>query len=334
LLAYDNLYEVGGVFHTGELFASDVNSGEFLWSVAEAGNCCPAIPTFGSSLSRVQIANRVLYYSNVAQGRIMARDAFSGTVRWSIQTHGEWGRDFCLADGQLMVLFGDRIEVYEPSHEIFFPHMADGGGQTTLLTVTNTTSVPTAGSVYFLDGEGEPLLLGIEGQENSMSTLSFSIPARSSIVIQTTGGYEVQSGWARVEADQSIQGSSIFQYMGNGLHSEAAVANAPASGETSLFVSRTGNVSTAVAIAVPVNEEALVTLQLLDSEGVELAEKEVTISEEGHLAQFIEEFFPEEVADTFRGNLVIESVAPVVVTAIRTESGLQLSSYEASPTGR
>ncbi|MEJ2147713.1 MAG: PQQ-binding-like beta-propeller repeat protein, partial [Acidobacteriota bacterium] len=335
LLASNHLYEVGGGFFEGELRKYDADSGQFEWLVTEPGfSGGPATPPFGSILSLPRIAGDTVYYFNGGRKRIMARDASVGTVLWGIGTDGEWVTDLCLADGQLFVLFDDRIEIYGTSREIFFAHIADGGGQTTLLTLTNTSSVPTTGSVHFLDDDGEPLLLAVEGQEGLISTAPFTSPARSSIAIRTAGGSELQSGWARVEADQPIRGSSIFQYSGNGAYSEAGVADAPASGETSVFVSRSGNVSTAVAFAVPVNEPSRVLLRLLDEQGEELAWQDATISEGGHLAQFIEEFFPDEVGDQFQGTLTIESDVPVVVTALRTENGIQLSSYPAAPTGR
>jgi hypothetical protein len=40
------------------------------------------------------------------------------------------------------------------------------------------------------------------------------------------------------------------------------------------------------------------------------------------------------VADAFEGTLVIEPTVPVVVTALRTENGIQFSGYPATPTGR
>ena len=47
-----------------------------------------------------------------------------------------------------------------------------------------------------------------------------------------------------------------------------------------------------------------------------------------------EELFPDDVGQQFEGTLTIESVVPVVVTALRTQNGIQLSSYPAAPTGR
>ncbi|MEJ2081884.1 MAG: hypothetical protein P8Y94_06865, partial [Acidobacteriota bacterium] len=338
LLAYDRLYvmeEEMGLVSTSHLAAYDPDVGSLLWKIDLSTHGGPNGMAPIPSLWGSGIGNEVLYYLDYARGSILARNALTGTVL------GRWGSndgvtaDLCLADGQLLILGARPLEIYEPSHGIFFAHIADGGGQTTLLTLTNISSAPTTGSVHFLNDEGEPLSVVIEGQEASMSTVPFSIPARSSIAIQTTGGSEVQSGWARAEADQPIRGSSIFQYSGNGLYSEAGVADAPASGQTSIFVSRTGNVSTAVAIAAPVGGGRWeMTLRLLDQEGLELASRSIWISYGNHLAQFIEELFPDEVGDSFQGTLAIESPFPVVVTALRTKNAIQLSSYPAAPTGQ
>ncbi|MEJ2146304.1 MAG: PQQ-binding-like beta-propeller repeat protein, partial [Acidobacteriota bacterium] len=217
LLAYDRLYvmeEEMGLVSTSHLAAYDPDVGSLLWKIDLSTHGGPNGMAPIPSLWGSGIGNEVLYYLDYARGSILARNALTGTVL------GRWGSndgvtaDLCLADGQLLILGARTLEIYEPSHGIFFAHIADGGGQTTLLTLTNISSAPTTGSVHFLNDEGEPLSVVIEGQEASMSTVPFSIPARSSIAIQTTGGSEVQSGWARAEADQPIRGSSIFQYSG------------------------------------------------------------------------------------------------------------------------
>ncbi len=337
LLAYDRLYVVGDTISSllsiSELAAYDPDSGTLLWKTDKPASGGVGFPSFEPKLRVPGIANNTVYYLNLRHRAILARNALTGTALWSKRAVGFVS--MCLADGRLLALFSvnDRIEIYEPSHEIFFAHIADGGGQTTLLTLTNTKPVPTTGSVHFLNDKGEPLSLGIEGQEDSMSTVPFSIPARSSTAIQTVGGSEVHSGWARVEVDQPIRGSSIFQYSGNGLYSEAGVADAPAAGETSVFVERADNVSTAVAIAAPADQLTYVTLRLLDEAGLELASQEISVFPGGHVAEFVEELFPEEVGPQFQGTLEVESIIPVVVTALRTKNGIQLSSYASVQTG-
>ena len=214
LLAYDRLYVIGDTItslqSTSELAAYDPNFGTLLWKIDKPASGGVGFPSFEPKLQAPVIANNTVYYLNSYHGAILARNALTGTVLWSIRSVPL--TSMCLADGQLLVLskFNHRIDVYEPSHEIFFAHIADGGGQTTLLTLTNTKPVPTTGSVHFLNDEGEPLTLGIEGQEDSMSTVPFSIPARSSIAIQTTGGSEVQSGWAGSRRTDPSGGARFF----------------------------------------------------------------------------------------------------------------------------
>ncbi len=328
LVTGDRLYEFGGDFRQQQIYTYDPDSGELLWQVEEPGNGGPP----NSWMPMGQIANGVAYYLGHDQDTV-ARDALTGAVLWNVATRYWWVWDLCLADGRLLALLDDRIDIYEPSHEIFFAHLANGGGQTTLLTLTNATFSPATVNVHFLDDDGEPLSLAVEGREGLSSTIPFTIPGRSSVAIRTAGGSELQSGWARVESDRTIKGSSIFQYSGNGLDSEAGVADASAVGEASLFVEHDDGVSTAVAIAVPVDADAAVMLRLLDEDGLELASNEVTIPGGGHTAQFIDELFPDEVGDRFQGTLALYSVVPVVVTALRTKNGIQLSSYPVAPTG-
>ena len=112
------------------------------------------------------------------------------------------------------------------------------------------------------------------------------------------------------------------------------MADASAVGEASLFAEHGDGVSTAVAIAAPVDADAAIVLRLLGEDGLELASNEVSISGGGHTARFIDELFPEEVGDRFQGTLALESTVPVVVTALRTKNGIQLSSYPVAPTGQ
>ena len=67
-------------------------------------------------------------------------------------------------------------------------------------------------------------------------------------------------------------------------------------------------------------------MRLLNQAGTEFSDKDIFLAAGAQIAQFLQELFPVEVGDDFQGTVVISSDIPVVVTALRTQSGLQMSS--------
>ena len=114
---------------------------------------------------------------------------------------------------------------------------------------------------------------------------------------------------------------------------EAGVGDAQPTGMASLFVSSrsgstNGRLSTAVAFANPMDERAIVYLRFrfepVQSEDLYTS---VTLEPGQHLAEFIDELFPELANLDTVGTLTIWSEVPVVLTALRTLNGYPMSSY-------
>lgn len=317
-LAYDILYlffKDNGT-GTGSVKALDPDSGGVLWEAIDTSN----------GLEFGLVANNVIYFYNTTTSRIRAIDAFSGTLLWSIQTPGV--KALTAADSSLIVLYSDTVEIYRLSNEIYFAHIADGGGQTVLLALSNNSSDIAVGKAEFFDITGAPLPLSIEGA-GTTSEVAFVIPPNASAKVQTLGGGLAQSGWVRVVSDKPISGDMIFQFSQCGMIlNEAGVADASVTGEARVFVLRSGSFSTAVAIANPLDETALVALALLNSVGTEVASQASLLDAGTQIARFMEEVFGDSVVtDGFEGTLVIRSTIPVVITALRTQGGVQMSSY-------
>ena len=246
-----------------------------------------------------------------------------------------------LADDSLIVLLATQAEIYRLSNEIFFAHIASGevqiGGasftQYTLLTLANLTRELAVGTMNFFGDDGAPLPFFVEGLVGATSTIKFEIAPERSVKFQTLQTWgEPESpikGWARVMCDRPLRGSSIFQLVGsdNLILFEAGVSDSPATGQAKVFVQREGTISTGIALANPLEEEAIVIFRLLDSTGTEVGSQARLITSEAQLAQFIEELFPASAVDSFEGTLVVSSDIPIVITALRTQSGFQMSSY-------
>ena len=315
----------------GTIRAYNPNTGDPLWEASEAS------PGIDYGL----IADNVIYYYHTPTERIRARDALTGALLWSKNLPGV--ESLVGANGFLFVLFEDTIEVYSPTLGIFFALVADGadpatGSQTTLFTLVNTSDETATGRLFFLARDGSPLELPIEDFAGDTSEVSFSIAPRASIKVQTLGGPVVQTGWARATSDKPIRGSAIFQFsQGIDILFEAGIGDSVLTAEANTFASRIGGGSgfnTGVAVAAPLDETAKVSAQLLNQAGTEIADKDIFLAAGAQIAQFLEELFPGDVGDDFTGTVVLTSDIPVVVTALRTQAGLQMSSIPVGQTNR
>ena len=86
--------------------------------------------------------------------------------------------------------------------------------------------------------------------------------------------------------------------------------------------------STAFAMANPMQQLAYVYLAFhFPPDQGESLQTSFPLEPGQHLAEFIDELFPELVGVDATGTLSVYSELPVVVTALRTQNGYPLSSY-------
>jgi outer membrane protein assembly factor BamB len=316
-LAYGRLY----VFRTDEgagnaaVSAYDANTGELIWTITEPGG----------GLNYAFIADNTVYYYHASE-EIRARDAATGALLWSIPQTGV--KSLSGGKGELYVLLGNAVQIYASTNEMFMAQLANGGGQTSLIMLANTRSIPVEATVFFYDEDGSPVSVPLRTY-GSRSELDVTIPASSSLGIQTQDeGGNLIVGWVHVLSDAPLRGTTDFQFSEDEeITREAGVADSLPIGSGNVFVRVGGAFNSGVAIANPTEQDAFVTLRLLTSAGVELASKSFPLPSAAHLARFINELFEEEVGTAFEGTLVIDSTVPVVITAIRTKDGVQISSY-------
>jgi len=184
--------------------------------------------------------------------------------------------------------------------------------------------------VRFLDSEGNPLELSID-QHGAADEVTVNIPARGSRFIETVGSDLLKSGWAVVEATGPVRASAVFRAEIGGLTFEAGIDDVTPAGTFTVPVQDSQDQKTAIAFANPSDEEAVVDFQLIDRDGNELASAERTVSAHGHAAQFVEELFSDFQSQDLSATVVVKCTVPIVAAALRTENGLQTSSY---PVGR
>ncbi len=324
--AYGRLYAFLSREGRAAVAAFDAHSGELLWEYVDPSEA-PGIA------QHAVVADNLIYFYNPGSGRIRGLDAFTGGLRWSRLEPGV--RGLAADRAGLYVLLEDEVKIFEASHTIYLAHLADGQGASTLFTIVNLGLHTVEGELEFFASDGSPLSLLVEGSEIPLSVVPFSIPPAGSVKVQTAGVSEqLTGGWARASAGGPIRGTSIFQVNdGAQILFEAGVADAPACNLAGLFASRVSlspasPFSTGVAIANPSDEATEVRLifrRQAPSEGTFLTT--LTLGPGEHTAQFLEELFSGEAEVGAEGTLIVSADVPVVVTALRTQSGYQMSSY-------
>lgn len=322
-----------------EIHSLDASSGEEVWSATETGFSDRPIPFDLPQLYDPVGVGEVLYYFNLAGPqdqsdqlfqlsfpRIQARSSASGTLLWTIRLDSQI-RALSVAGSQLFALMNleRRVDVYSPSFELFFPHLADGQGQSTAFVLTNPSGQPVNGRIDFISDSGDALQIPLQGGAGPVSSQEFDLDPRSSIRIQSSGDRTtLQSGWARLTADGPLTANSLFRLeVGDAITHEAGIAVSRPSSEAAVSVEVDGEVSTALAISNPMPFEIEIRLQLKGDDN----ETPVILRfpPEGHRARFVEELFslPPE---GFDGTLFLDCEFPFAATALRTSGGRQLSS--------
>jgi outer membrane protein assembly factor BamB len=325
-LAYDQLLVFYGVDQQVRVGAYDPDTAGLIWDIADS-EVAEGTAEYGL------VANNVVYFYNTATNRVRALDAFSGKLLWSIHQEGVHG--LTVASNFFLVLTATQLDIYDASNTIYLAQIADGQGASTLITVNNLAATTNDVTVSFFDSEGEPLEIEVLGEAGAASSVKRTIPANGSVGIQTLGISDpLVTGWATAVGEKRVSGAAIFQFGVEGdLLFEAGVLDSPASGQSNVLASRfetaaLREVSTGVAIANPLDETAnvKVTFQRV-SPSTLVVEEELQLESHHHEDLFVQELFPDEAILGSEGTLIITSDIPVVVTALRTQGGYQMSSY-------
>ncbi len=219
------------------------------------------------------------------------------------------------------------------SSAVILPHFAEGGGWTTRILLVNPTDGPVSGAVNFT-GQGtpaapaQPLFVTIGGQTNS--TFPYSLPKRSSRVLETSGAGALRSGWVRITGSAggaTASGMVIFSYKQNGITvSEAGVPSSPSATAFRLYLEASGSISTGqigtiqtgIAIANPSNAPATVTFDLSNLSGASAGiTGSAVVPAQGQIAVFANDITNFQGVTANQGVLRISSPAAIAVIGIR-----------------
>jgi hypothetical protein len=185
-------------------------------------------------------------------------------------------------------------------------HIASGGGWQTLITLVNTGSSQAQAQLNFLDEHGNPMVLPLlfpqTGVVNTTSSVSQTLAAGASLLIQTQG-LAAQVGSAHLTTVGAVSGFAIFQNSGQ----EAVVPLATgAANSITLAFDNTNGLTNGVALANGSASPVVVPVTLYDDTGVTLGTSSINLPANGHTAFIVKDQFPS--AAIIRGSLVFSLV--------------------------
>jgi C-terminal processing protease CtpA/Prc len=211
-----------------------------------------------------------------------------------------------------------------------FPHFADGNGWTTQIALVNPTDVALTGTLQFFSQAGTPLSVTLESQTGS--TFSYSIPARGSQKLRTSGsGSALQAGSVRILPAGTTarpSGVAIFSFRKDGV--TVAHAGVPASASGSAFrvyaeasgnfdQSAVGSIQTGLAISNLLLLPTTVTLELTRPDGSSTGlTGSIVVPANGQVSTFLNQVpgFA-SLPVPLQGVLRVSSASPVAVTGLR-----------------
>ena len=215
---------------------------------------------------------------------------------------------------------------------LLLPQIADGtsaggGWRTTFIfanqpqgtnsPVTTPPNSAATATVSFYDDAGAPMAVSIGGQPQTQVTIS--VPALGVAQFQTDGAGALHTGWAKVQADQSLSGIALFGfYDGSGnFVGEVGDASAVPLRSMSLFVQSGSNTATGIALANPNSTAASVTLTLKGANADIISITNIAVPPMGHVAKYAAEIFGIVPPGEFQGKMDVVSTLPIVAITLR-----------------
>lgn len=208
--------------------------------------------------------------------------------------------------------------------------VADGGSANlrifSRIEILNASSQPAEAAVRFLNSDGGPLSLEIDGAE--VSEVALTLEGGQLQVLETSGREgDLKGGWVEILAVQPLNAYLSIGLIGPSdlTFADAGFLTSPPSKRQRIPVvfSQEDGAGTALAVVNPaLSEDALVRFTLRDSNGDAIDASEVELTARRHFSAFIQELF--SVPESFEGVLEMESDHDLAVTVLRTRNGIAL----------
>ncbi|HEY3131454.1 MAG TPA: BACON domain-containing protein [Acidobacteriota bacterium] len=214
---------------------------------------------------------------------------------------------------------------------IYFAQLGNGGGITSDLVLTNPSATSAAtGRIEFFSNDGLPLQVGFSGAPPA-GAIDFMLPPLGAQTFSTDGQGPVLAGSARVTSDIVVGGVVKFSIPGVGI---AGVGESqPVTGFVIPVRRKANGINSGIAIQSVESFPVTVTLTLRDKQGRPVSNAERVLANfaaGGHLAQFIDELFPNVLTGDFEGTLLAQaSGGKIAATAL--ELGPQAGQFTTLP---
>ena len=212
---------------------------------------------------------------------------------------------------------GGVIQTFFFPEDVVFPHLATGAGWETVYTIVNMTPTSVTMDLYFVNQQGGELEVTIreQGSSGTLSGASFEVTlpggGSTTIALVDTTPELTRQGWAFLDYDATsarLGGFATFrQRIAGRADFEALVPLSSYEDATfMLSVDETAGFITALAICNPDDiADAVVTLTMLDPDGVTIDTRTINLAAGAHMAFAIREQFPAMVERA--GTLLVES---------------------------
>lgn len=184
-----------------------------------------------------------------------------------------------------------------PQRTQVIAQVADGSNWSTTIVLTNTTNAHLTGALNFrtsvTGGGGATMPWNLAFLEN-VSATSFSIPAGSTMFLQTPGtAGDVSQGYAALTADAGVEGYAIFTSRAAGKAQDGTAPAVSASSRLLVPFDNAAGLVTALAIVNPNDGAESVSVNLRTSDGATSLGAGIDLPARGHIAVVMPALFPE-----------------------------------------
>jgi hypothetical protein len=192
--------------------------------------------------------------------------------------------------GSLSLLAGglapNRVAVTE--YDNVLPHIADGDGWYSRITLVNMDTVAATVDVMFFNEDGTPWTIGLKGQDGTYSDWQFTIPVGGSVFLETLGtDSTTNKGWAYMSTSNWVSGNGAF--VANWLPTNDAEAVVPFTSEvdTRFFIpfdNRPGFVTSLAIVNPDTTTTANIIAQFRNPDGSVFYADTISLAPMQHLA--------------------------------------------------
>jgi hypothetical protein len=176
-------------------------------------------------------------------------------------------------------LFGDTIS----SGGGVFAHLADGGGNQTVITLVNLEDAPASYTLILYNDSGGLLVMVTDA--GTASSFSGTLPGHGSRTISTAGvSLTVLQGWALLVTSGTIGGSALFRIsVAPWIGSEAMIPlDTGVNSRFSLIFDNSGNIANGFAMVNPLTTAATISVVFKDENGSQFLTDTITLPPLNH----------------------------------------------------